>query len=82
MSPLLEQHQASITSALMPALESGTDFEVKARAVYICGEFLGSGAVRDVTHVPRVVRAMEAALEGLKSECLSHVMRTSLPRWH
>lgn len=60
---LLEQYQAPITSALTPAFTADTTPEILASAVKVCAVFVGSGVVRDVVRMGRILKLLTSALE-------------------
>ncbi|PWN53232.1 hypothetical protein IE53DRAFT_199598 [Violaceomyces palustris] len=60
---LLEQHQAPIAAALTPAFLADSTPEVLAAAVQICAVFVGSGVVRQVSKMGRILKQLVAALE-------------------
>ncbi|CEH18868.1 Uncharacterized conserved protein [Ceraceosorus bombacis] len=62
-SLLLEQHQAPIAAALTPAFSSDSTPEVLAAAVQVCATFVGSGVVREVERMGRILRLLATALE-------------------
>lgn len=62
-SLLLEQHQAPIAAALTPAFASDSTPEVLASAVQICAVFVGSGVVKQVDRMGRILKLLTNALE-------------------
>lgn len=65
-SLLLEQHQAPITAALTPAFSADSTPEILASAVKACAVFVGSGIVKDVTRMGRILKLLTSALEQSK----------------
>ncbi|KAJ3549608.1 hypothetical protein NMY22_g815 [Coprinellus aureogranulatus] len=63
---LLEQHQAPITAALTPAFSSDSTPEILASAVHACAVFVGSGVVKDVSRMGRILKLLTSALEQSK----------------
>lgn len=61
---LLEQHQAPIAAALTPAFTSDSTPEVLAKAVQVCAVFVGSGVVREVDKLGRILKLLTRALES------------------
>ena len=61
---LLEQHQAPIAAALTPAFTSDSTPEVLAKAVQVCAVFVGSGVVREVDKLGRILKLLTKALES------------------
>ncbi|PWN18626.1 ARM repeat-containing protein [Microstroma glucosiphilum] len=59
---LLEQHQAPIAAALTPAFLADSTPEVLAAAVRVCAVFVGSGVVREVDRMGRILKQLVAAL--------------------
>jgi len=73
---LLEQHQAPIAAALTPSFGSDSAPEVLASAVQVCAVFVGSGVVKEVSRMGRILKLLTNALEQCKSEshgCLSQL---------
>lgn len=60
---LLEQHQAPIAAALTPAFQADSTPEVLAAAVQVCAVFVGSGVVREVERMGRILKQLVTALE-------------------
>ncbi|KAK9449409.1 armadillo-type protein [Limtongia smithiae] len=67
-STLLEQFQAQIASALTPAFASDSSPELAAEAVNVCGDFIASGIVKDVTRMGRILKLLTSALESCAAE--------------
>ncbi|KAG8714844.1 hypothetical protein FRC11_006860 [Ceratobasidium sp. 423] len=65
-SLLLEQHQAPITAALTPAFSSDSTPDVLASAIQVCAVFVGSGLVKDVNRMGRILKLLTSALEQSK----------------
>lgn len=65
---LLEQHQAPIAAALTPSFGSDSAPEVLAAAVQVCAVFVGSGVVKEVNRMGRILKLLTNALEQCKSE--------------
>lgn len=61
---LLEQHQAPIAAALTPAFLSDSTPEVLAAAVQVCAVFVGSGVVKEVDKLGRILRQLTSALDS------------------
>jgi hypothetical protein len=60
---LLEQHQAPITAALTPAFSVDSTPEILASAVEVCATFVGSGVVKDISRMGRILKLLTAALD-------------------
>ena len=65
---LLEQHQAPIAAALTPSFGSDSAPEVLATAVQVCAVFVGSGVVKEVSRMGRILKLLTNALEQCQSE--------------
>ncbi|ELU42761.1 HEAT repeat protein [Rhizoctonia solani AG-1 IA] len=65
-SLLLEQHQAPITAALTPAFSSDSTPDVLASAIQVCAVFVGSGLVKDISRMGRILKLLTSALEQSK----------------
>ncbi|CAE6356393.1 unnamed protein product [Rhizoctonia solani] len=65
-SLLLEQHQAPITAALTPAFSGDSTPDVLASAIQVCAVFVGSGLVKDVSRMGRILKLLTSALEQSK----------------
>lgn len=59
---LLEQHQAPIAAALTPSFGTDSAPEVLASAIDVCAVFIGSGVVREVTRMGRILKLLTGAL--------------------
>ncbi|CAG8614856.1 4159_t:CDS:10, partial [Acaulospora colombiana] len=64
---LLEQHQAPITAALTPAFSSDSTPELLAFAVQVCAIFVGSGVIKDVSKMGRILKLLTGALDQSKT---------------
>jgi hypothetical protein len=60
---MLEQHQAPITAALTPAFGSDSAPEILASAVEVCAVFVGSGIIKQIEKMSRILRLLGSALE-------------------
>lgn len=67
-SLLLEQHQAPIAAALTPSFGGDSAPEVLALAVQVCAVFVGSGVVKEVGRMGRILKLLTGALEQCKGE--------------
>lgn len=65
-SPLLEQHQAPIAAALTPAFSNDSFPEVLASAIQVCAVFVGSGVVKEINKMGRILKLLTSALESCK----------------
>ena len=77
--PLLEQQQAQITSALMPAFQEGSTPLLACEAIKVAAMFVGSGVVK-VTKLGRILKILTGALTDLHGDDefkLSDVVVTS-----
>ncbi|GAA5974285.1 hypothetical protein JCM11641_006712 [Rhodosporidiobolus odoratus] len=63
---LLEQYQAPIAAALTPAFASDSYPEVLASAIQVCAVFVGSGVVRELDKMGRILKLLTTALESCK----------------
>lgn len=64
---LLEQHQAPIAAALTPSFGSDSAPEVLSLAVQVCAVFVGSGVVKEVPRMGRILKLLTGALEQCKN---------------
>ncbi|OCF33994.1 clathrin-coated vesicle protein [Kwoniella heveanensis BCC8398] len=64
---LLEQHQAPIAAALTPSFGSDSAPDVLASAVQVCAVFVGSGVVKEVSRMGRILKLLTGALEQCKA---------------
>lgn len=69
-SLLLEQHQAPIAAALTPSFGSDSAPEVLSSAVQVCAAFVGSGVVKEVNRMGRILKLLTGALEQCKGKAL------------
>lgn len=69
-SLLLEQYQAPITAALTPAFSSDSTPEILSAAVQVCAVFVGSGIVKDIGRMGRILKLLTSALEQSKGQPL------------
>lgn len=60
---LLEQYQAPVTAALTPAFSVDSTPEILASAIKACAVFVGSGVVKDVSRMGRILKLLTSALE-------------------
>lgn len=67
---LLEQHQAPIAAALTPAFAIDSTPEVLARAVQLCASFVGSGVVKEVERMGRILKLLTNALERCRGQAV------------
>lgn len=67
---LLEQHQAPIAAALTPAFSADSTPEVLAAAVQVCAVFVGSGVVREVERMGRILKLLTASLDNCMGKWL------------
>ncbi|KAN0065708.1 hypothetical protein ACQY0O_000838 [Thecaphora frezii] len=67
---LLEQHQAPIAAALTPAFLADSTPEVLSAAVQLCAVFVGSGVIREVDRMGRILKQLISALDS----CLEPTM--------
>ncbi|PLW43365.1 hypothetical protein PCANC_13197 [Puccinia coronata f. sp. avenae] len=65
-SPLLEQHQAPIAAALTPAFSNDSFPEVLASAIQVCAVFVGSGVVKEIDKMGRILKLLTSALESCR----------------
>ncbi|KAK5009032.1 hypothetical protein LTR28_003046, partial [Elasticomyces elasticus] len=62
---LLEQYQAQITSALMPAFASDSSPDLAAEAMNVCATFIATGMVTNVDRMGRILKLLVTSLQGL-----------------
>lgn len=67
-SLLLEQHQAPIAAALTPSFAADSSPEVLASAVQVCAVFVGSGVIKEVSRMGRILKLLTGALEQCKGK--------------
>ncbi|ANB15018.1 Laa1p [Sugiyamaella lignohabitans] len=60
---LLEQYQAQISSALTPAFSADSSPDLAYRAIKVCATFIGSGIIKDVSRMGRILKLLTTALE-------------------
>lgn len=65
---LLEQYSAQIGAALTPAFGADSSSEIVSAAVKVCAIYVGSGIVKDLYQLGRVLKLLTSALEKCKSE--------------
>ena len=65
---MLEQHQAPISSALMPAFTADSTPEILASAVQVCAAFVGSGVIKDISGMGRILKQLVSALQASEKE--------------
>ncbi|CAN6648448.1 AP-1 accessory protein Laa1p [Trichomonascus vanleenenianus] len=61
---LLEQYQAQIGSALTPAFNADSTPELAFQAVKVSATFIGSGIIKDVDRMGRILKLLTSALES------------------
>ncbi|KAL7423379.1 hypothetical protein Q5752_002682 [Cryptotrichosporon argae] len=64
---LLEQHQAPVAAALTPSFGADSTPQVLASAVQVCAVFVGSGVVKEVGRMGRILKLLIGALEQCKT---------------
>ncbi|CAG8467294.1 7812_t:CDS:10 [Ambispora gerdemannii] len=65
---LLEQYQAQIGAALTPAFSGDTSPEILSAAVKVCAVFVGSGIVKELYRMGRILKLLTTALENSKED--------------
>jgi HEAT repeat-containing protein 5 len=65
--PLLQQHQAQISSALNPAFSSDSSPELAAEAVNVCATFVAAGIVTEIKQMTRILSLLSSTLESFSS---------------
>ncbi|KAG0172348.1 hypothetical protein DFQ30_010665 [Apophysomyces sp. BC1015] len=65
---LLEQYAAQIGAALTPAFGSESSSEIVSAAVRVCAIYVGSGIVKDLYQLGRVLKLLTSALDRCKNE--------------
>ncbi|KAK4046606.1 hypothetical protein OIV83_005976 [Microbotryomycetes sp. JL201] len=70
---LLEQFQAPIAAALTPAFASDSYPEVIASAVQVCAIFVGSGVIKEIEKMGRILKLLTTALESCKNSDISSI---------
>lgn len=68
---MLEQHQAPIAAALTPAFAIDSTPEVLAAAIQVCAVFVGSGVVREVDKMGRILKQLVSALQSCQDPHMS-----------
>lgn len=68
---ILEQYQAQIGAALTPAFGADSSAEILARAVQVCANFVGSGIVRELSDMGRILKLLTGALESCQGDMTS-----------
>ncbi|RGB29005.1 armadillo-type protein [Rhizophagus diaphanus] len=63
---LLEQYQAQIGAALTPAFTAESSPEILSAAVKVCAVFVGSGIVKELYRMGRILKLLTTALENCK----------------
>ncbi|KAI0080179.1 ARM repeat-containing protein [Panus rudis PR-1116 ss-1] len=70
---ILEQYQAPITAALMPAFSSDSTAELLASAIKICAIFVSSGIVKEVGRMGRIMKVLTSGLEQCKDSAVLRI---------
>ncbi|KAI8641511.1 armadillo-type protein [Parasitella parasitica] len=65
---LLEQYSAQIGAALTPAFGADSSSEIVSAAVRVCAIYVGSGIVKDLYQLGRVLKLLISALDRCKGE--------------
>ncbi|KAI7871589.1 armadillo-type protein [Spinellus fusiger] len=65
---LLEQYAAQIGAALTPAFGADSSSEIVSAAVRVCAIYVGSGIVKDLYQLGRVLKLLTSALDKCKDE--------------
>ena len=65
---LLEQYAAQIGAALTPAFGADSSSEIVSAAVRVCAIYVGSGIVKDLYQLGRVLKLLVSSLDKVKSE--------------
>ncbi|GAA5946242.1 hypothetical protein JCM3765_000165 [Sporobolomyces pararoseus] len=68
---LLDQFQAPIAAALTPAFAADSYPEVLASAIQVCAVFVGSGVVKEIEKMGRILKLLTTALESCKDSDMS-----------
>ncbi|CAG8605848.1 6771_t:CDS:10, partial [Racocetra fulgida] len=63
---LLEQYQAQIGAALTPAFTADSSPEILSAAVKVCAVFVGSGIVKELHRMGRILKLLTTALANCK----------------
>ncbi|KAA8911182.1 hypothetical protein TRICI_003904 [Trichomonascus ciferrii] len=61
---LLEQYQAQIGSALTPSFSADSSPELAFQAIKVCATFIGSGIIKNVDRMGRILKLLTNALES------------------
>lgn len=64
---LLEQYQAQISSALTPAFSADSSPELAYEAIKVSATFIGTGIIKNVERMGRILRILTNALESCSS---------------
>lgn len=62
--PLLQQHQAQISSALNPAFGHDSSPELAAEAISVCATFVSAGIVTEIKQMTRILSLLSSALDS------------------
>jgi hypothetical protein len=65
--PLLQQHQAQISSALNPAFGADSSAELAAEAVSVCATFVSAGIVTEIKQMTRILSLLASALDSFSA---------------
>ncbi|GAA95618.1 uncharacterized protein L969DRAFT_15542 [Mixia osmundae IAM 14324] len=63
---LLEQYQAPIAAALTPAFAADSFPEVLSAGIQVCATFVGSGIIKEIDRMGRILKLLISALESCK----------------
>lgn len=66
--PLLQQHQAQISSALNPAFGHDSSPELAAEAVNVCATFVSAGIVTEIKQMTRILSLLSSALDSFSGK--------------
>jgi hypothetical protein len=66
--PLLQQHQAQISSALNPAFGYDSSPELAAEAVNVCATFVSAGIVTEIKQMTRILSLLSSALDSFSMD--------------
>jgi hypothetical protein len=66
--PLLQQHQAQISSALNPAFGQDSSPELAAEAVSVCATFVSAGIVTEIKQMTRILSLLSSAFESFSGK--------------
>jgi hypothetical protein len=69
--PLLQQHQAQISSALNPAFGPDSSPELASEAVNVCATFVAAGIVTEIKQMTRILSLLSSALESFTASAES-----------